>query len=62
MEGGQPEPGAPGGAEHGDWVLHVRVPQVKLLFYPGLLARAPLSGEGEVLAIGGHYEVEARYD
>lgn len=46
----------------GDWVLHVRVPQVKLLFYPGLLARAPLSGEGEVLAIGGHYEVEARYD
>lgn len=23
MEGGQPGPGTPGGAEHGDWVLHV---------------------------------------
>jgi NAD+--dinitrogen-reductase ADP-D-ribosyltransferase len=46
----------------GDWVLRANVPLVKLLFYPGLLHRAPLVGEGEVLAIGGDYEVEARYD
>jgi NAD+--dinitrogen-reductase ADP-D-ribosyltransferase len=45
----------------GDWVLRAKVPLVKLLFYPGLLPRVPLSGEGEVLAIGGDYEVEARY-
>lgn len=46
----------------GDWVLHVRVPSSKLLFYPGLLPHAPLSGEGEVLALGGDFECEARYD
>lgn len=44
----------------GDWLLHAQVPLVKLLFYPGLLSQVPLNGEGEVLAIGGHYEVEAR--
>jgi NAD+--dinitrogen-reductase ADP-D-ribosyltransferase len=52
-------------AEHaecfGDWVLRAEVPLVKLLFYPGLLSTVPLVGEGEVLAIGGDYEVEARY-
>jgi NAD+--dinitrogen-reductase ADP-D-ribosyltransferase len=52
-------------AEHaecfGDWVLRAEVPLVKLLFYPGLLAHVPLAGEGEALAIGGDYEVEARY-
>lgn len=45
----------------GDWILRVRVPLAKLLYYPGLLGPSPLSGEGEVLAIGGDYEVEARY-
>lgn len=45
----------------GDWLLRAEVPLVKLLFYPGLLKQVPLSGEGEVLAIGGLYEVEARH-
>lgn len=45
----------------GDWLLRTHVPLTKLLFYPGLLPTAPLSGEGEVLAIGGDYAVEARY-
>lgn len=45
----------------GDWILRVKVPLVKLLYYPGLLSGSHLSGEGEVLAIGGDYEVEARY-
>lgn len=45
----------------GDWLLRTDVPLTKLLFYPGLLPAAPLSGEGEVLAIGGDYVVEARY-
>jgi NAD+--dinitrogen-reductase ADP-D-ribosyltransferase len=53
-------------AEHaecfGDWVLAVQVPRSKLLFYPGLLPQVPLAGEGEVLALGGDYEVVARYD
>lgn len=52
-------------AEHadcfGDWLLKAQVPLVKLLFHPGLLARAPLSGEGEVLVIGGDFDVEASY-
>jgi NAD+--dinitrogen-reductase ADP-D-ribosyltransferase len=45
----------------GDWILRVQVPLVKLLYYPGLLSKVPLTGEGEVLAIGGDYEVEAHY-
>lgn len=45
----------------GDWLLRAEVPLVKLLFYPGMLKQVPLSGEGEVLAIGGRYQVEARY-
>ena len=50
------------GAEcFGDWLLHTRVPQSKLLFYPGLLSHHILGGEGEVLAIGGDYAVETRY-
>lgn len=52
-------------AEHaecfGDWLLRSDVPLSKLVFYPGLLPTAPLAGEGEVLALGGDYEVEARY-
>lgn len=45
----------------GDWVLHAQVPQSKLLYYPGMLPRGPLAGEGEVLALGGDYAVEASY-
>ncbi|WP_238446894.1 NAD(+)--dinitrogen-reductase ADP-D-ribosyltransferase [Azohydromonas australica] len=45
----------------GDWLLHARVPRVKLLLVPGLLATRSLQGESEVLALGGDYEVEASY-
>jgi NAD+--dinitrogen-reductase ADP-D-ribosyltransferase len=47
--------------EFGDWILEAQVPAVKLLFFPGLLAKAPLAGEGEVLALGGNYLVRASY-
>lgn len=46
----------------GDWVLRLRVPQCKLVCYPGLLDTHVLDGEGEVLALGGDYLAEARYD
>ncbi|WP_341888512.1 NAD(+)--dinitrogen-reductase ADP-D-ribosyltransferase [Variovorax sp. YR752] len=46
----------------GDWVFEARVPMAKLLLVPGLLNTTSLHGEAEVLAIGGNYEVEARYD
>ncbi|MBL8359941.1 MAG: NAD(+)--dinitrogen-reductase ADP-D-ribosyltransferase [Rubrivivax sp.] len=46
----------------GDWVLQAEVPLAKLLLWPGLLDTATLHGEAEVLAIGGDYDVEARYD
>lgn len=46
----------------GDWVLKAQVPLVKLLLVPGLLGTRSLHGEAEVLAIGGDYAVEARYD
>lgn len=46
----------------GDWVLRTRVPLVKLLLVPGLLNTTSLHGEAEVLALGGDYEVEARYE
>jgi NAD+--dinitrogen-reductase ADP-D-ribosyltransferase len=45
----------------GDWLLHARVPRVKLLLVPGLLGTRSLQGESEVLALGGDYEVEASY-
>jgi len=47
--------------EFGDWILEVEVPVVKLLFFPGLLSKPLLSGEGEVLALGGYYWVKASY-
>lgn len=47
--------------EFGDWILEALVPKVKLLFFPGLLLNHPLSGEGEVLALGGNYTVKASY-
>ncbi|MCW5666323.1 MAG: NAD(+)--dinitrogen-reductase ADP-D-ribosyltransferase [Piscinibacter sp.] len=45
----------------GDWVMRARVPLAKLLLVPGLLATSSLSGEAEVLALGGDYEVEVSY-
>ena len=47
--------------EFGDWILEVKVPVVKLLFFPGLLEKTVLSGESEVLALGGNYWVKASY-
>lgn len=47
--------------EFGDWILEAKVPVVKLLFFPELLAKNVLSGEDEVIAIGGHYQVNASY-
>ncbi len=45
----------------GDWVFEARVPRSKLLVVPGLFSGAVLQGEGEVIALGGDYMVEARY-
>lgn len=47
--------------EFGDWILEVKVPVVKLLFFPGLLSTSLLTGEGEVIALGGNYRVKASY-
>ncbi|MEQ1600737.1 MAG: NAD(+) ADP-ribosyltransferase [Methylophilaceae bacterium] len=47
--------------EFGDWILEVKVPVVKLLFFPGLLGKPILAGEGEVLALGGYFQVKASY-
>lgn len=45
----------------GDWILRAEVPLCKLVFIPGLVATHALSGEDEVLALGGDYEVQASY-
>jgi NAD+--dinitrogen-reductase ADP-D-ribosyltransferase len=45
----------------GDWVFEVQVPVCKVLVFPGLLPGQVLQGEQEVLALGGDYEVTARY-
>lgn len=45
----------------GDWVLCTDVPVQKLIFFPGLLGRSLLAGEGEVIALGGEYEIDAAY-
>lgn len=42
----------------GDRLLRIAVPSCKVLFYPGLVSEVPLSGEDEVLAIGGDFEAE----
>ncbi len=42
----------------GDWILTVRVPAVKVVFFADLLPRHPLQGEAEYLVIGGDYAVE----
>lgn len=45
----------------GDWILRTEVPVQKLLLFPGLLGRSLLAGEGEIIALGGEYEVTAAY-
>ncbi len=45
----------------GDWVFELQVPACKVLVFPGLLPGQVLQGEQEVLALGGDYEVTARY-
>jgi NAD+--dinitrogen-reductase ADP-D-ribosyltransferase len=45
----------------GDWVFEVQVPVCKVLVFPDLLPGQVLQGEQEVLALGGDYEVTARY-
>jgi NAD+--dinitrogen-reductase ADP-D-ribosyltransferase len=45
----------------GDWVMQVQVPVAKVLVFPDLLPGQVLQGEQEVLALGGDYEVTARY-
>ena len=45
----------------GDWVFEVQVPVCKVLVFPDLLPGQVLQGEQEVLALGGNYEVMARY-
>lgn len=46
----------------GDWVFEVQVPLSKVLVFPDLLPGQVLQGEQEVLALGGNYEVMARYE
>lgn len=46
----------------GDWVFELLVPSSKLLVFPGLLPGTVLQGEQEVVALGGDYDVVARYD
>jgi len=42
----------------GDWILKVRVPAVKVVFFADLLPKHPLKGEAEYLVLGGDYFVE----
>nr|WP_246423843.1 NAD(+)--dinitrogen-reductase ADP-D-ribosyltransferase [Roseospira goensis] len=42
----------------GDWVLTVRAPASKVVFFADLLPRHPLKGEAEFLVLGGDYTVE----
>jgi NAD+---dinitrogen-reductase ADP-D-ribosyltransferase len=45
----------------GSYILEAAVPPAKILFYNALLAQHALKGEGEVLVIGGDYQVKATY-
>ena len=45
----------------GDWIFEAQVPACKVLVFPGLLPGQVLQGEQEVLALGGDYDVVARY-
>ncbi|TXT35984.1 MAG: NAD+---dinitrogen-reductase ADP-D-ribosyltransferase [Comamonadaceae bacterium] len=46
----------------GDWVFEVQVPLCKVLVFPSLLPGQVLQGEQEVIALGGDYDVTARYE
>lgn len=46
----------------GDWIFTVELPLAKVLVFPGLLDSRAVHGEDEVIALGGDFEVEARYD
>lgn len=46
----------------GDWIFTVDLPLAKVLVFPGLLDSRAVHGEDEVIALGGDFEVEARYD
>ncbi|MGR9045254.1 MAG: NAD(+)--dinitrogen-reductase ADP-D-ribosyltransferase [Gammaproteobacteria bacterium] len=45
-------------SEFGSYILEVKVPMVKLVFFNDLLPRHALHGEAEYLVIGGDYRVE----
>ena len=45
----------------GSYILEASVPAAKILFFNALLAQHALKGEGEVLVIGGDYQVKATY-
>jgi NAD+--dinitrogen-reductase ADP-D-ribosyltransferase len=47
--------------EFGDLILTAQVPLAKVLFFPGLVPNAVLNGEGEVLVIGGDFDVAISY-
>ena len=47
--------------EFGDWILEAQVPLAKIIYFPGLLSGSTLTGENEVIALGGHYCVKAQY-
>ena len=44
--------------EFGSRVLKAEIPLVKIVFGAGLLPKSLLKGEGELLVIGGEYDVE----
>ena len=44
--------------EFGSRVLEAEVPLAKVFFMSGLLPRSLLKGEGEVIVIGGEYDVK----
>jgi NAD+--dinitrogen-reductase ADP-D-ribosyltransferase len=45
----------------GDTILEARVPLAKIVFFNELLPKHALKGEGEILAVGGDYDVTASY-
>lgn len=45
----------------GEWLVKTRIPFERLLFFPGLLGDRVLTGEGEVLVIGGDFRVDVSY-
>jgi NAD+--dinitrogen-reductase ADP-D-ribosyltransferase len=48
--------------EFGELMVCAQVPRAKLVFFPGLIHDRVLNGEGEVLVIGGDFEVTLSYE